>query len=40
MRHESKFAAWIRSGGSSVFIVPFGQARASEIKFSVAPDNY
>ena len=38
MRHESKFAAWIRSGGSSVFIVPFGPARAPEVKFSVAPD--
>ncbi|PKP74493.1 MAG: hypothetical protein CVT84_08015 [Alphaproteobacteria bacterium HGW-Alphaproteobacteria-6] len=38
MRHESKFAAWIRSGGNSVFVLPLGPARAPEIKFSVVPD--
>lgn len=38
MRHESKFAAWIRSGGKSVFVLPFGPVRAPEVKFSVVPD--
>jgi predicted chitinase len=38
MRHESKFAAWIRSGGNSVFVLPLGPARAPEVKFSVVPD--
>jgi putative chitinase len=38
MRHESKFAAWIRSGGSSVFVLPLGPVRAPEVKFSVVPD--
>jgi hypothetical protein len=38
MRHESKFAAWIRSGGNSVFVLPLGPVRAPEVKFSVAPD--
>jgi predicted chitinase len=38
MRHESKFAAWIRSGGNSVFVLPLGPVRASEVKFSVVPD--
>jgi AraC-like DNA-binding protein len=38
MRHESKFAAWIRSGGKSVFVLPLGPVRAPEAKFSVVPD--
>lgn len=38
MRHESKFAAWIRSGGKSVFVLPLGPVRAPEVKFSVVPD--
>ena len=38
MRHESKFAAWIRSGGDSVFVLPLSPARAPEVKFSVVPD--
>ena len=38
MRHESKFAAWIRSGGNSVFVLPLGPAQAPEVKFSVVPD--
>ena len=38
MRHESKFAAWIRSGGYSVFVLPLGPVRAPEVKFSVVPD--
>ncbi len=38
MRHESKFAAWIRSGGNSVFVLPLGPVRAPEVKFSVVPD--
>jgi putative chitinase len=39
MRHESKFAAWIGSGGNSVFVLPLVPAvRAPEVKFSVVPD--
>jgi predicted chitinase len=38
MRHESKFAAWIRSGGNSVLVLPLGPVRAPEVKFSVVPD--
>jgi predicted chitinase len=38
MRHESKFAAWIRSGGNSVFVLPLGPVRVPEVKFSVVPD--
>lgn len=38
MRHESKLAAWIRSGGNSVFVLPLGPVRAPEVKFSVVPD--
>lgn len=38
MRHDSKFAAWIRSGGNSVFVLPLGPVRAPEVKFSVVPD--
>lgn len=38
MRHESKFAAWIRSGGNSVFVLPLGPVQAPEVKFSVVPD--
>lgn len=38
MRHESKFAAWIRSGGNSVFVLPLSPLRAPEVKFSVVPD--
>jgi len=38
MRHESKFAALIRSGGNSVFVLPLGPVRASEVKFSVVPE--
>lgn len=38
MRHESKFAAWSRSGGNSVFVLPPGPVQAPEVKFSVVPD--
>lgn len=38
MRHESKFATWIRSGGHSTFLVPLAAARSFERKFSVVPD--
>lgn len=38
MRHESKFAAWIRSGGNSVFVLPMGPVQAPEVKFSMVPD--
>lgn len=38
MRHESKFAAWIRSGGNSLFVLPLNPVRAPEVKFSVVPD--
>lgn len=38
MRHESKFATWIRSGGNSVFVLPLGPVQAPEVKFSVVPD--
>jgi hypothetical protein len=38
MRHESKFAAWIRSGGNSAFVLPLGPVQAPEVKFSVVPD--
>lgn len=38
MRHESKFAAWIRSGGNSVFVLPLGPVQAPEVKVSVVPD--
>lgn len=38
MRHESKFAAWIRSGGHSAFVLPLMSFRAPEAKFTVAPD--
>lgn len=37
MRHESRFAAWIRSGGNSVFVLPMGPVQAPEVKFSVVP---
>ncbi|KAB2886505.1 MAG: hypothetical protein F9K34_01895 [Albidovulum sp.] len=38
MRHESKFAGWIRSGGNSVFVLPLGPVQEPEVKFSVVPD--
>lgn len=38
MRHESKFASWIRSGGNSAFIVPLNYVFAPEVKFSVVPE--
>ena len=38
MRHESKFSAWIRSGGDSAFVVPLVTLGAPETRFSVAPD--
>jgi hypothetical protein len=38
MRHESKFAAWITSGGDSVFVLPLNPVLAPEVKFSVVPD--
>lgn len=38
MRHESKFSAWIRSGGNRVFDLPPGPVQALEVKFSVVPD--
>lgn len=38
MRHESNFAAWIRSGGDSVFVLPLGPVRAPEVKFPVVLD--
>lgn len=38
MRHESKFAAWIRSGGKSVCVLPLGPVRTPKVKFSVVPD--
>ena len=38
MRHESKFASWIRSGGNSAFIVPLNYVSAPEVKFSVVPE--
>lgn len=38
MRHESKFAAWIRLGGNSVLVLPLNRVRAPEVKFSVVPD--
>lgn len=38
MRHESKFSAWIRSGGHSAFVVPLSKLGAPETKFSVVPD--
>jgi hypothetical protein len=38
MRHESKFAAGIRSGGNSVFTLPLGPVRVPEVKFLVVPD--
>lgn len=37
MRHESKFASWIRSGGTSAFILPLKPVRAPRGKFSVVP---
>lgn len=38
MRHESTLAAWIRSGGNSVFVLPLDPVQAPEVKFSVVPD--
>lgn len=38
MRHETKFAAWIGSGGNSVFVLSLGPVRVPEVKFSVVPD--
>lgn len=38
MRHESKFSAWIRSGGQSTFILTLNGRAALETKFSVVPD--
>lgn len=38
MHHESTFAASIRSGGNSVFVLPLGPVRAPEAKFPVVPD--
>jgi predicted chitinase len=38
MRHETKFARWIRSGGNSAFVVPLSHFPAPEIKFSVDPE--
>lgn len=38
MHHESTFAASIRSGGNSVFVLPLGPVRAPEVKFPVVPD--
>lgn len=38
MRHESKFSAWIRSGGHSEFVLPFSKLGAPETKFSIVAD--
>lgn len=38
MRHENTFAAWIRPGENSAFVLPLGPVRAPEVKFSVVPD--
>ena len=38
MRYESKFSAWIRSGGQSEFVVLLNRLGAPETKFTVTPD--
>lgn len=38
MRHETKFARWIRFGGKSAFVVPLNGFAVPEFKFSVAPE--
>lgn len=38
MRHESKFATWIRTGGQSSFVLPLTSLVNLETKFSVVPD--
>ena len=38
MRHDSKFATWIRSGGQSTFVLPLSGLVTLEAKFSVVPD--
>jgi hypothetical protein len=38
MPHESKFSAWIRSGGQSTFVLALNSLVDLEAKFSVAPD--
>jgi len=38
MLHESKFAAWIRSGDNSAFVLLLNPGRVPEAKFSVVPD--
>ena len=38
MRHESKFATWIRSGGQSTFVLALNGLVGLETKFSVVPD--
>lgn len=38
MRYETKFSAWIRSGGHSAFVVPLSRLRTPASKFTVAPD--
>lgn len=38
MRHESRFASWIRTGGDSAFVVPLTSLPRLESKFSVAAE--
>lgn len=38
MRYESKFSAWVRSGGQSEFVVLLNRLGAPETKFTVTPD--
>jgi predicted chitinase len=38
VRHESKFATWIRSGGQSAFVVPLDPFHFLESNFTVEPD--
>lgn len=38
MKHETKFASWIRHGGHSEFVVSLKASRSLEKKFSVVPD--
>lgn len=38
MRYESKFSAWIRSGGRSEFVIPLSRLGAPATKFTVIPE--
>ena len=38
LRHESRFAAWIRAGDQSALVVRLSQVSSLETKFSVSPD--